>query len=74
MNLVELWFRQITNRRLRRATFTSVDQLIDAIDDWTDHWNETATPFTWTKTAEGILTKVRSARAALTLTKSATHH
>jgi transposase len=74
LNLVELWFRQITNRRLRRAAFRSVDELIDAIDDWTDHWNETAAPFVWTKTAEEILTKVRSARAALTLTKSATHH
>lgn len=75
LNLVELWFRQITNRRLRRAAFKSVDQLIDAIDDWTDHWNTTAAPFTWTKTAEEILTKVRPARTALThLTESATDH
>jgi transposase len=72
LNLVELWFRQITNRRLKRAAFTSVEELIDAIDDWTDHWNDTAAPFTWTKTAEEILSKVRSARTALT--KSATHH
>jgi transposase len=75
LNLVELWFRQITNRRLRRAAFASVDELIDAIDDWTDHWNETATPFVWTKTTEEILAKVRSARAALTHhTNTATHH
>ena len=75
LNLVELWFRQITNRRLRRAAFSSVDELIDAIDDWTDHWNETAAPFTWTKTAEEILAKVRPARAALDhLTNPATHH
>ena len=75
LNLVELWFRQITNRRLRRAAFKSVDQLIDAIDDWTDHWNTTAAPFIWTKTAEEILAKVRPARTALThLTESATDH
>jgi transposase len=75
LNLVELWFRQITNRRLRRAAFTSVDDLIDAIDDWTDHWNESAAPFTWTKTADEILTKVRSARTTLQQTvNSATHH
>jgi transposase len=75
LNLVELWFRQITNRRLRRAAFNSLDQLIDAIDDWTDHWNETAAPFVWTKTAEEILAKVRPARTALThLTNLATHH
>jgi len=75
LNLVELWFRQITNRRLRRAAFRSVDELIDAIDDWTDHWNQTAAPFMWTKTAAEILVKVRPARATLTsLTNSATHH
>jgi transposase len=66
LNLVELWFRQITNRRLRRAAFASVHDLVDAIDDWTDHWNEHAAPFTWTKTAEEIIAKVRPARAALT--------
>lgn len=75
LNLVELWFRQITNRRLRRAAFTSIDELIDAIDDWTDYWNQHAAPFQWTKTAEEILTKIRPAQAALNhQTKSATHH
>jgi hypothetical protein len=38
----------------------------DLIDDWTDHWNEQAAPFTWSKTAEAILVEVRPARAALT--------
>ena len=75
LNLVELWFREITNRRLKRAAFRSVDELIDAIDDWTDHWNEHGAPFVWTKTADEILAKVRPARAALTHhTKPATHH
>jgi transposase len=75
LNLVELWFRQITNRRLKRAAFRSVDELIDAIDDWTDHWNEHAAPFLWTKTADEILAKIRPARAALThLTHPATDH
>jgi transposase len=75
LNLVELWFRQITNRRLRRAAFQSVDHLIDAIDDWTDHWNQHAAPFVWTKTAEEILAKVRPARTALAhVNKSATDH
>jgi len=75
LNLVELWFRQITNRRLRRAAFRSVHELVDAIDDWTDHWNELAAPFVWTKTADEILAKVRPARAALVhLSNSATDH
>jgi transposase len=73
LNLVELWFRQITNRRLRRPAFRSIDELVDAIDDWTEHWNDTAAPFVWTKTAEEILAKVRPARVTLTsLTNSAT--
>ena len=65
LNLVELWFRQISTKRLSRGVFTTVDGLIDAIDDWTDHWNEHGAPFTWTKTADEILVKVRSARGSL---------
>jgi transposase len=65
LNLVELWFRQISTKRLSRGVFKTLDDLIDAIDDWTDHWNEHGAPFVWTKTADEILTKVRSARHSL---------
>jgi transposase len=65
LNLVELWFRQISTKRLSRGVFKTLDDLIDAIDDWTDHWNEYGAPFTWTKTADEILAKVRSARGSL---------
>lgn len=65
LNLVELWFRQISTKRLSRGVFKTLDDLIDAIDDWTDHWNEHGAPFTWTKTADEILAKVRSARGSL---------
>jgi DDE superfamily endonuclease len=65
LNLVELWFRQIGTKRLSRGVFKTLDDLIDAIDDWTDHWNEHGAPFTWTKTADEILAKVRSARGSL---------
>jgi transposase len=40
LNLVELWFRQISTKRLSRGVFKTLDDLIDAVDDWTDHWNE----------------------------------
>jgi len=75
LNLVEHWFRQLTTRRLRRGSFHSIDQLIEAIELWVEHWNDDPKPFIWHKTAEEIITKVRRGRAALTaVTNSATHH
>jgi transposase len=75
LNLVERWFKEITDKRIRRGSFQSVDALIDAIDEWSTHWNENPRPFVWTKTADEIITKVRRGRAALNnVTKSATDH
>lgn len=75
LNLVEGWFAELTERRLRRGAFTSVANLVDAIETWTDHWNHDPQPFIWHKTAEEIIAKVRRGRAALSVvTKSATHH
>src|SRR3954447_21353125 len=59
LNLVEGWFKLLTERRLRRGTFDSVDQLIDAIETWVEHWNDDPKPFIWKKPAEEILAKVR---------------
>jgi transposase len=73
LNLVERWFKELTDRRLRRGAFTSVANLIDAIETWVEHWNDDPKPFVWHKTAEEIITKVRRGRAALTQVKSATH-
>jgi transposase len=74
LNLVERWFKALTDRRLRRGTFSSVVDLIDAIELWAEHWNDNPKPFIWHKTAEEIITKVRRGRAALTQAKSATRH
>ena len=75
LNLVEGWFAQLTNRRLRHGSFDSVAALTDAIDLWASHWNDDPQPFVWHKTAKAIITKVRRGRAALThQTKSATDH
>jgi transposase len=73
-NLVERWFKELTDRRLRRGTFTSVGNLIDGIYDWAEHWNRDPKPYIWHKTAEEIITKVRRGRATLTQVKSATQH
>ena len=65
LNLVEGWFKLLTERRLRRGTFRSIDQLVDAIEIWVEHWNDDPKPFIWKKPAEEILTRVRRGRAAL---------
>lgn len=75
LNLIEGWFAQLTTRRLRHGAFTSVDALVDAIDQWAEAWNENPHPFVWRKTADDIIAKVKTGRAALnTQTKSATDH
>ena len=75
LNLVEGWFAQLTNKRLRTGSFNSVDALTEAIDIWVSHWNDDPKPFVWTKTANEIVAKVKRGRAALThQTKSATDH
>lgn len=75
LNLVEGWFAQLTNKRLKHGVFTSVAELTDAIDVWVSHWNDDPKPFVWTKTADEIIAKVKRGRAKLDhVTKSATHH
>jgi transposase len=61
LNLVERFFAEITQKRIRRGTFTSVAELKDAILDYLDRHNAEPKPFVWTKTAEVILEKERRA-------------
>ena len=65
LNLVERWFRQITDKRIRRGAFYSVRHLIDAIMDYIDQHNNNPKPFVWTAKAEDILAKVACAWDAL---------
>lgn len=65
LNLVERWFKELTDKRLRRGTFKSVDELVTAIEIWVEHWNDDPKPFVWHKTTEEIIEKVRRGRAAL---------
>jgi len=57
LNMVEIFFGIITRQAIRRGTFTSVKDLIAAIETFIDGWNDRCHPFTWTKTADQILTK-----------------
>jgi len=59
LNMVEIFFGIITRQAIRRGTFTSVKDLIAAIEAFIDGWNERCQPFLWTKTADEILTKAR---------------
>jgi hypothetical protein len=65
LNLIERFFRDLTDKRLRRGAFRSVDQLIDAIMRYIEAHNDDPTPFQWTATAEAIIDKVGRARLAL---------
>lgn len=65
LNLVERWFREITDKRIRRGVFRSVRELKMAILDYIEDHNKNPKPFIWTATAQGILKKVRRARAVL---------
>ncbi|TLQ00996.1 IS630 family transposase [Nesterenkonia salmonea] len=65
LNQVERWFRDLTDKNLRRGVFTSVDELITSIEDYLAAHNQDPKPYTWTATAESILAKTRRARAKL---------
>lgn len=64
-NLIERWFRELTQKQLLRTSFDSVDHLIDTIDEWADNWNTNPKPYVWTKPAAEILAKIRRARQAI---------
>lgn len=58
LNLVERWFAEITNKRIRRGIFRSVKELESAIRDYIDVHNEDPKPFVWTRTADEILASI----------------
>jgi transposase len=65
LNLIERWFRDLTDKQIRRGSFRSVAQLIDAIMAYVQHHNKNPQSFTWTAKVEDILGKVRRARKVL---------
>ena len=64
LNLVERFFREITDKRIRRGIFHSVRELTKAIYDYLEHYNQHAKPFVWTKTAKQIIDKLAPLYAA----------
>ena len=71
INLVERWFAELTNKRIRRGVFRSVQELETAIRNYIDIHNEAPKPFTWTRTADQILDSIaRYARRAIAIPSS----
>jgi transposase len=58
LNLVERWFAELTNKKLRRGTHPSVRQLNTDIRAWIESWNDNPRPYVWTKTADQILASI----------------
>lgn len=55
LNLVERWFAELTNRKLRRSAHRSIKELIADLEAWIATWNHDPRPFVWHKTADQIL-------------------
>ena len=58
LNLIERWFGELTTKRIRRGVFLSVPDLIAAIEEFLQLWNQDPKPFVWTATVESILAKL----------------
>ena len=71
MNIVERFFRNLSEDRLKRGVFKSVDELIAAIELFVLAHNENPKPFIWTKSAQDILQKVMRAKAKLKTVQTA---
>jgi len=63
LNLVERWFRELTDKRIRRGAFASVPELITAIDEYLANSNADPHVFVWKASAESILAKIASCKA-----------
>lgn len=65
LNMVELFFGQLTRKRLRRGTFHSVAELVAAIYESIEEHNRNPKPFVWTKDADMILAKINRCKEAI---------
>jgi transposase len=65
LNLIERWFAELTNKRIRRDSFLSVADLTAAIEDFLAAWNTSPKPFIWTATVDSILAKLAKCRQTL---------
>jgi transposase len=71
LNMIERFFRDLTQNRIRRGFFQELEQLITAIGNYIDVHNKNPKPFIWTAKASDILEKVTRARTVLNKRRSA---
>lgn len=65
LNMVERWFREISDKRIRRGSFRSVPELIKVIENYVKNHNQNPKVFVWSASAEKILTKISKCKEAL---------
>ena len=65
LNMIERWFRELTDKQIRSGVFKSVADLIAAIEAYIQHHNHNPKPFVWTAKAQDIIAKYRRAKAVL---------
>ena len=65
LNMVERWFREITDKRIRRGSFQSVPELIAAIEDYLNCHNQNPRVFVWKASADSIMAKIAKCKEAL---------
>ena len=65
LNLIERWFRELTDKRLRRGSFASVSSLIAAVEEYLSNHNQNPRVFIWSAPVDKILTKISKCKEAL---------
>jgi len=65
LNLIERWFRELTDKRIRRGTFENVPQLVNAIQEYIDHHNIESKAFVWSAPVNKIMAKITKCIEAL---------
>jgi transposase len=62
LNMVERWFAEITNKRIRRESWGHVKEWVAAIKEYIEDWNKNCKPFKWTKSATDITDSINKAK------------
>lgn len=65
LNLIERWFRELSQKRLRRGSFSSVPALIAAIEEYLSNHNQNPHVFLWSASVDTILSKISKCKEAL---------
>jgi transposase len=65
LNMVERWFREITDKRIRRGSFKNVPELIQAIQQYIGAHNQNPKVFIWSASVETIMNKIAKCKEAL---------